>query len=139
MTVAFSCYSVAALLALAVGVRYLLRREFMPYHATAAGAAWSDLAPGLRVLILALIRGVGGGFLALGIALSVLLLGPFRDGDRWAQWAIPVIGFSAALPTLLGVHLIRTRTPARPPWVLAALSVGALIGGVVATVAAYVF
>jgi hypothetical protein len=138
MKLAFCFYAAAAVPALVVGVLYMFRREFMPYHATAAGAAWSDLAPGLRVLLLALIRGVGGGFLALGISLTVLLVGPFRAGDVWAEWALPLIGFAAALPTLWGVHLIRTRTAARPPWTLAVVSVVALSAGVIATVVAHV-
>jgi hypothetical protein len=74
--------------------------------------------------------------LALGIALTVLLLGPFRAGQHWAQWAIPLIGLAGAVPTLWGVHLIRMRTAARPPWALAVLSVVALIVGVVATLVA---
>jgi hypothetical protein len=137
VTVAFCSYSLAALLSLSVGTRYLLRREFMPYHGQAAGVQWTELPPGLRVLTLGLLHGVGGGFLAVGISVIVLLVFPFRAGDAWAQWAIPAIGLALGIPVLVGVHRIRTHTPAQPPWALTVLAVGLFVVGAAAALMAH--
>lgn len=133
MMVAFGCYLFAALLSALVGVFYLARREFMPYHAVAAGTPWEGLPTGLRVLLLAMIRGIGAGFLAVGAIILFLLVYPFRAGDAWAMWAIPLVGLTMGLPTLHGVHAIRTRTPARPPWRLTVLTVGCFAVGATVT------
>ena len=53
----------------------------MPYHSEALGSSWSDVEPKTQVLILALMRVAGGGFLATGLAISILLIIPFRAGD----------------------------------------------------------
>jgi hypothetical protein len=114
--VAFGCYLVVALLAIAFGVRYVLRREFLPYQRAAVGSRWEELPSGLQVLLLATLRVSGGGFLATGLAVLILLAVPYRAGELWARWAIPVVGLAAALPAMRGAYLLRTRTPARPPW-----------------------
>ncbi len=53
----------------------------MPYHSEALGSSWSDVGPKTQVLILALMRVAGGGFLATGLAMFILLIIPFRAGD----------------------------------------------------------
>ncbi|MDB5860273.1 MAG: hypothetical protein JWQ76_3962 [Ramlibacter sp.] len=54
--------SLAALLSIAFGIRYLPTRSFMPYHAVVAGKAWPELPAGL-VLGLAVL-GAGASFIA---------------------------------------------------------------------------
>jgi hypothetical protein len=126
---AFLCYGLVALLAVAFGLVYLTRSEFMPYHGDAVGMPWAELDPRLQTLLLALLRLAGGGFLAAGIALGILLLIPFRRGDPWVRWALPLVGLASALPTLLAVLLVQNRTPARPPIVFALLAVALIVIG----------
>ena len=78
----------------------------------------------------------GGGFLAVGISVAVLVVFPFRAGEVWAQWAVPMIGLAIGIPTLVGVHRIRTRTAADPPWALAVLAVSLFLVGAAATLVA---
>lgn len=136
MMFAFGCYLGAALLSLGAGVVYLVRREFMPYHGVAAGLAWQHLAPGMQVLLLALLRGVGSGFMVVGLAIVLLLVYPFRAGESWALWAIPAVGLTMGVPTLAGVYVIRSRTHARPPWGLALFTVSLILAGAGVTLAA---
>jgi hypothetical protein len=51
----------AAILALAVGVRYLLTKAFMPYHAAVLGKSWAVLEPRLQTIILGMLRVAGAG------------------------------------------------------------------------------
>ena len=80
MKAAFGCHFIAILILLAFGLAYLVRSEFMPYHAIAAGMRWDELGTGVQVLILGLMRAVGGACLAIAVLELTLLLVPFRQG-----------------------------------------------------------
>ena len=125
LKVAFLCYLLALSLLTIFGLIYLFRSEFMPYHAVAVGQSWSELDPSFQILILALMRAVGGGLLATACAIGILLFKPFRQGIRWTYWAIPVIGLIASFSSLYATIYVARNTPASPPWIAAAL--GALV------------
>lgn len=112
---AIACHGLAALLLLAFGVAYLARSEFMPYHRDAIGLEWRELHARVQALLLGLMRAAGGGFLASGLAVLLLLAFPFRRGERWARWAVPAVGVAAGAPALYAMLLVRARTPASPP------------------------
>jgi len=129
MTAALACYGLVILLALSFAGLYLLRSQFMPYHAVAIGASWPDLSPRYQALFLALMKVGGGGWLAVAGAMGALLLIPFRRKEPWARWAVTLIGLAAAVPTLYATLLVKARTPASPPWFGAAAAIGFLLVG----------
>src|SRR5881398_1226828 len=92
MKVAFGCYAAAYLLFAAFAAIYLLRPRFMPYHAVAVGMQWEEVGRPFQILILGLMRVVGGGLLGAAFIGAVLLVWPFRQGAPWARWAIPAHG-----------------------------------------------
>lgn len=65
MTLAFFLHLAGVLTVTAVGLTYLLRQRFMPYHTVALGCSWESLPPANRTLILALMRGAGGALYAM--------------------------------------------------------------------------
>jgi hypothetical protein len=119
----------AALISVFFGLRYLLARQFMPYHAVVAGRPWTDLDSGVRTVILGMQRILGGGFIAYGVALLWLLL-PMSFRAPWASWAVLTITLPATLPALYVTIALRRAAPsARTPVVPAAVVVAlALIG-----------
>jgi hypothetical protein len=125
MKLAFGCHLVAILIVAAFGVTYLFRTEFMPYHAVALGTAWSALNASTQVLILALMKAVGGACLAVVAYGLFVLLVPFRQGALWALWALPVGGLLIASGALYAMALVALNTPANPPWI--APAIGALL------------
>jgi hypothetical protein len=129
MKVAFGCYLLALLLIALLGVIYLFRMEFMPYHAVALGKSWADIDQALQILLLALMKAFGGASLATAVAMGVLLVIPFRQGICWARWTIPVIGLVAELPALYATLSVTQNTPATPPWMGALFVVALLIAG----------
>jgi hypothetical protein len=132
---ALACYALVALSSMAFGALYLVRSSFMPYHADAVGKPWHELDPRLQALLLGLMRAAGGGLLTGGVTLAVLLAGPFRDGQSWSRWALPLIGLAATLPSLYATVSIRLRTGARTPvWVSVAGVVLVLLGAVLSAV-----
>jgi hypothetical protein len=127
--IAFGCYLAPALTLLAFGIRYLTASEFMPYHAAALGREWSELHPNEQGVMLAALRGGGGGFLIGGFAIALLLAIPFRRGDRWAYRALPALVLLCALSALFTSLTLARLTPASPPWPLALVMVGLSAAG----------
>ena len=106
----------------------------MPYHAEALGLSWSELEAKIQVLILALMRAAGGGFLATGLTIFILLIIPFRSGERWAAYAIPAIALCLSGGTLLATLLVKTKTPGNPPVFLSFLALGLTLTGFIFSV-----
>lgn len=113
---AFLLIAVPALVELGLGVIYLSASEVMPYHKDVLGVDWSDVGPGVRTMLVALVNAYGSAHFATGIALSLLLLIPLRSGQRWARWAILAVG----LPVLGATAYVSARlafaTGAEMPW-----------------------
>jgi len=120
--VAFVCYGLYSLVSILSGVVFLTRSTFMPFHQEALNKPWQQVDPKVQALLLGLMRSAGGGLLTSGIGVAILLLIPFRAGDIWSKYAIPVLGLSMALPVLYSNILIRSRTQAHMP--IAGVSIG---------------
>jgi hypothetical protein len=115
------------LLSIAFGVRYLLTRQFMPYHAEVLGKPWAALEPRLQAIITGMLKVAGAGLLGCGIALLWLLV-PLQRGEAWAAWAA-LTSFIAVTGPILNVVLWLRRispganTPVAPTLAAAALVV----------------
>ena len=131
MKIAFGCHLLALLSIAAVGVFYLIRTEFMPYHAIAVGKTWNQVGPAFQILLLALIRAAGGAWLATALAMGIILFIPFRHGMRWAKWAIPAVGLVAELTTLYVMLSVTLNTPATPPLEGVVLTMVLLVAGLI--------
>jgi ABC-type polysaccharide/polyol phosphate export permease len=125
-TLALIAFAVAALLALTFGARYVLTREFMPYHATVLGRPWSQLEPRLQIIILGMLKVAGGGLLGYGFALLWLLL-PLHRGEVWAAWAALTMSAAALAPILYTVVWLRRIEPSAKTPVIPALLVLVLV------------
>lgn len=131
MKIAFVCHLLATLIVAAFGVTYLFRPEFMPYHAVAVGMPWVGVAPSFQVLILALMKVIGGACIAVVVLQLILLFVPFRQGAVWARWAIPAGGLIITLGGLYGMLYVGLNSPATPPWIGPAAAVLLLVLGLV--------
>lgn len=115
-TIAFWLYFLVGLLLVAFGVVYMLRTEFMPYHAVAVGMPWAEVPPNVKVLILTLIKAVGGTTLALAIAFYAILFLAFRQDMRWAIYAMALLGLVQSAATFYSMGYAALNTPANPPF-----------------------
>jgi hypothetical protein len=121
-----AAFGLAALLALAFGVRYVFTREFMRYHAAVLGRPWGSLEPRLQFIILGMLKVAGGGLLGYGTALLWLLL-PLQQGKAWAVWAALAVSLVVLVPILyVVVWLRRIESTANTP-LLPSLAVLALV------------
>jgi hypothetical protein len=69
LNLALAAVLLVALGAILFGVRYMRREAYLPYHAAVAGKSFVDLDPGVQVIILGMLKIIGGGFVTLGVAL----------------------------------------------------------------------
>ena len=91
--------ALCALVSMAFGLRYLVAREFMAYHAIVAGRAWQQVDTGLQTILLGMLRIIGGGLLTYGVAL-LWLLWPLSQRQAWAAGAAFTLTLTAVVPTL---------------------------------------
>lgn len=124
---AFSVYALNAVFMLIAGLIYLLRESFMPYHADVIGKSWEQLLPAEQLLYLGMMRTEAAGFLAASLAVGILLLIPYRRGERWAAPAIFLIAVVEYLPTAVATYRVSLLSDANPPWVLMCLALVSLL------------
>lgn len=126
---AFVCYSLAVLVAFVFSAMYLLRSKFMPYHADAVELKWEEVDSKHQVLILALMRAAGGGWLSTGISMILLLAFPFRSGEPWSLFALPFVGLATASATLYATIFVKRNSRANPPAGLVGASILVILLG----------
>ena len=131
MKIAFCCHLLAILGLAMIGLVYLFRSEFMPYHAVAVGRNWAEVDSAFQILLLALIRVFGGANFSTALAMGIILFIPFRQGILWARWAIPSIGYATQLPSLFVTLSVTLKTPATPPWIFVVLGMVLLLVGLI--------
>ena len=122
-------YGLVALALVGQGVRYLFATQLMPYHQAVIETPWQELAPSYQRLFSGLLYGFGAGCLCVGAILACLVLGPLRQGDARARWAIPMIagGYTLALLYVTEFALLPGATP---------ITVSAVLLGMVVVAAA---
>jgi len=133
MRVTYYLYLLTVPILLVYGFMYLFKLQFMPYHSSAIGLSWEQVPQGFQVVILALMRVVGGSFLALAIALLIILNIPFRNGYRWAYYTIPIMGLLCAGASLYATLFVKIQTNANTPWLAAGIPVTIFIIGLIIT------
>jgi len=79
-------------------------------------------------------RTVGGGLLATGISVAIILLIPFRTGESWSIYSIPAIGLLAATPALYATIFIRSRTQAHTPVAAGSASIVLIVIGFILSI-----
>lgn len=115
-TLAAWLYGVTGVISFALGTYYLLRDRYLPYHADAIGTEWSALTPETQILFLALLDVAGAGWAMSGLLVLILVVVPFRHGQAWARWTIPIALALLYVPILLATLRVLGGTPAVPPW-----------------------
>ena len=109
----------------AFGLRYLLTKEYMPYHAQVSQSSWAEIPTRLQAVILGMLKVVAAGLIALGIALGWLTL-PLSRGESWATWAIlSVVLVNGFITVYVTVTLRKVEPTAKTP--VAAAATGVLL------------
>ncbi|MCW3804659.1 hypothetical protein [Plebeiibacterium marinum] len=111
------------------GCLYLFNNTFMSYHGEALHATWNDLDSSVQILILALMRAVGGGFLAVAIVIALLQVKFSLTKISWIPGIIFATGVTIDLTSIYATLILRTHSTAKPPTFLALLGLCVLLIG----------
>lgn len=114
--VAFIIYLLSCLTVLGFGLVYVFCSTIMPYHQEAIKINWEQLSPGIQILLQGLIKIAAAGMFVTGIIGMVLLFIPFKRGESWARWALPLVGLLWNIPGLYVSSSIALKTHASTPW-----------------------
>ena len=118
--IAFACYLLVGLAGMVFGLRYILSPQIMPYHQEVIGVNWEDLSPRTQKMFLAFLHGAGTSMFLSGLSVLILLFIPFRRGEVWSRWALPVLCGPAQIATLCTALDLHRSTHASTPWPFAA-------------------
>lgn len=118
-----------SLIMLIMGFIYLFKSEFMPYHAIAVGAEWSQVPQGFQVLILALMKATSGGFLACALSIIYLELKFIELKQAWISNVILLIGILVPILTLYATLYVRFNSTAKPPSLFLGMGMATIIIG----------
>jgi hypothetical protein len=127
--ISLTCFIIVMLIGLLFAGMYLFRKKFMPYHVDAVGKSWNELDREIRVLIIALMRVVGGGWLASSMAMGIFLYLLFLKGIELSAMALCLTGLAVTIPTLIATLIVRTRSNGHPPAGAAILAIVLLLAG----------
>lgn len=118
---------VVALVGLVMAARYLAATTLMPYQQRALDRRWDEIEAGERVVMRAMLRVVGGGFLSLALTMAWAAY-EIHAHNPIAPWAALVVAVAAMGPAVSATLLLRRFRPAtRPPTGLA-LAALAIVG-----------
>lgn len=120
-------FLVAGIALVAVGATYLSADEFMPYHARAIDAAWSDLDADYRGLMLGFLKGLGAGALIAGLAIVFMTASSFTATVRPYRLLLPLVANGYSLLLCYATYTVSVSTPGNPPLQLTLLLVGACV------------
>ena len=111
-------FAIVGLSLFLTGCVYLTVDQFMPYHAEALQADWSDLDSNSQGLILGLLKGLGSGAAAAGSAVLYMVGTSLAKNPRPFLLLLPsiAIGYSALL--CFATYTVYVNTPGNPPLLL---------------------
>ena len=119
----------AGLILLTMGLIYLFKNSFMPYHRDAVSMQWIELNVETQFLILALMRAIAGGYLAVAVMIIVLQKRFSTTPLKWIPIVILITGFIISLTSIYATLLVRFNSPGKPPTLLAIIGLVLLIVG----------
>ncbi|MBS2098889.1 hypothetical protein [Carboxylicivirga linearis] len=128
-TLACTFNLLASVILMVLGIIYLFNPQYMPYHRQAVSLPWEEVPMEFQKLILALMKALGGAYLAVGITISLLQIQVNKTRNTLAVIIIFVSGIVVTISSLYASLLVRINTPGKAPYYLALLGGILLIAG----------
>jgi hypothetical protein len=126
-TFSLVCYILGGILGLTFAMIYLTHDGFMPYHADAVGKEWTQVDEKMQILIIALMRVSGGGWLATTIAMFFFLYARIHFRIIIFSFALVSTALASLIPTILVTLYVSHNSKGEPPWYAAAIGIVVLL------------
>jgi len=122
----------AVVLLLGMGLIYLLKNSFMPYHSEAVSLEWNEVYFGTQFLILALMRAISGGFIAIAIVIAFLQNKFSSTKIKWLPIIILISGLIVGITSIYATLIVKFNTAGSPPTL-------SIIIGILLLIIGYIF
>ena len=124
----------AVILLLGMGLIYLLKNSFMPYHSEAVSLEWDEVYIDTQFLILALIlmRAISGGFIAIAIVIAFLQNKFSLTKIKWLPIIILISGLIVGITSIYATLIVKFNTAGSPPTL-------SIIIGILLLIIGYIF
>jgi hypothetical protein len=122
----------AVILLLGTGLIYLLKNSFMPYHSEAVSLEWNEVYFGTQFLILALMRAISGGFIAIAIVIAFLQNKFSSTKIKWLPIIILISGLIVGITSIYATLIVKFNTAGSPPTL-------SIIIGILLLIIGYIF
>jgi hypothetical protein len=129
--VATVCHALAILIIVGISALHLTRDSLLPWYEAALGAPWDQLPNGVRAILASYMKLAGASQLAAALALGIVLFGPFRRGEAWANRAILAVGCLATMLSAWAIYTVQANTGVAEPWYNPLASTALFIAGFV--------
>jgi len=106
---------IAGSISLTFGIIYLVKSSFLKYHGQALEKKWIHVEREVQILMLALMRVVGGGALATGFVILILQYQFDKYHQAWIPTTILIAGGLLSLTSLYAMLSVTLQTKGRPP------------------------
>lgn len=111
-------FAIVGLSLFLTGCVYLSVDQFMPYHAEALQADWSDLDSNSQALILGLLKGLGSGAAVAGFAVLYMVGTSLMKDPRPFLLLLPSIAIGYSVLLWFATYTVYVNTPGNPPILL---------------------
>jgi len=99
----------------------------MPYHGVALGKSWNELSYNMQISFIGIMRLVGGCFITISMAILSILIVPYRKGEKWAKYTIPILEIICCLFILNAAMVIKLNTESNPPVIIPIIAIFLII------------
>ena len=97
------------------GVVYFYKSRSVKNHCSTIQKNLEELNAHSKILMFALMRGAGGGAVAVAVIIAWLQLQYSKQGQQWIPLAILILGSIFFLPSLNAMLLVKRNTTVKPP------------------------
>ena len=124
-------YGFVGVISLIMAFKNLLSKKYLFFHEKAAGRSWEEIDKSLQVVILALMRISGLGFLMVALLLLIFPVVNQFIHSEFLRYSIPIIAFLFCTGLFLVNYKLHKQTNSTTPWKGSLFAMMVILAGII--------
>jgi len=124
-------FLIVGFISLKMAFKCLFSKKILPFHEKASGKLWNEFEDPVKILILALMRLTGIGFLVTSVLLIVFPIYNYFIPNIFYKYSIPVIALIFCTGLFLINYILYKKTKAETPWKGSLIAIIVIIAGMI--------
>ena len=124
-------YGFVGAVSLKMAFKNLFSKKYLSFHEKAAGRSWEEIDKPLQVVILAVMKISGLGFLMIAILLLIFPVVNQFIHSEFLRYSIPIIAFLFCTGLFLVNYNLYKQTNTNTPWKRSLLAMIAIVAGII--------